>query len=283
MSQNKIKILVPCHKPCDVYRDDVYTPIHVGRSISQFKLEMSDMIGDDAGDNISEKNNKYSELTAQYWGWKNLDCEYIGLCHYRRYFVSRITVENIDNILSGHDVILRKKSVMGGCLMNWLAESTCLEDAYIFYFVLQKMFPDKKQIIEHYFWKTNILYANNMFICKKDLFDKFAEWQFRILSETEKYLRPSGYIRMNRAIGYMAESLWGLFVLISGLRVREMDIVGMLGDKGPSARTKFLEAIFTFRSSMIFAFTIKKPKWITAAIAGLKADGIYQQLHNETL
>lgn len=65
-----VKILVACHKPCEVYHDDVYTPIHVGRSISKYKNEMKDFIGDDTGDNISTKNSSYCELTAQYWAWK---------------------------------------------------------------------------------------------------------------------------------------------------------------------------------------------------------------------
>jgi len=279
MNNDKVKILVPCHKPCDVYRDDVYTPIHVGRAISQYKSEMSDMIGDDTGDNISEKNGSYSELTAHYWGWKNLDCEYIGLCHYRRYLAEKINAVNIEQLLAGKDIILRKRSVMGGCLINWLAESTCLEDAYIFYYVLQKKMPNEKQRIEDYFWKTNILYANNMFVCKKDLFDKYAEWQFGILFEAEKYIRPNGYARRNRAIGYMAESLLGLYVLINNLRVRELDVVGMLGDNKPSALSSFVESVYTLRNRMIFATTFKKPKWIDAAVAGLKTDGIYQQLH----
>lgn len=68
----KVKILVACHKPGEVYHDDVYIPMHVGRAVSKFKDEMADMLGDDTGDNISEKNAKYCELTAQYWAWKNL-------------------------------------------------------------------------------------------------------------------------------------------------------------------------------------------------------------------
>ena len=62
---SRVKILVACHKPDTVYHDEVYTPIHVGRAISRYKDEMSDMIGDDTGVHISEKNPFYSELTAQ--------------------------------------------------------------------------------------------------------------------------------------------------------------------------------------------------------------------------
>ena len=36
------------------------------------------MIGDDTGDNISDRNPQYCEMTAQYWAWKNIkDTEYI--------------------------------------------------------------------------------------------------------------------------------------------------------------------------------------------------------------
>lgn len=86
----KIKILVACHKPGPVYHNDIYTPIHVGKAISRYKDEMADMIGDNTGDNISEKNPYYCELTAQYWAWKNLhDVEYVGFCHYRRFLISQ--------------------------------------------------------------------------------------------------------------------------------------------------------------------------------------------------
>ena len=56
MKDKKVKILVACHKPDSVYEDEVYTPIHVGRAISKCTDDMHHMIGDDTGDNISDKN-----------------------------------------------------------------------------------------------------------------------------------------------------------------------------------------------------------------------------------
>ncbi len=43
------------------------------------------LIGDNTGDNISEQQPFFSELTVQYWAWKNQEADYYGLCHYRRY------------------------------------------------------------------------------------------------------------------------------------------------------------------------------------------------------
>lgn len=78
------KIYVAYHREAELISTDVYTPIHVGKAISSIKLP--GIITDDTKDNISYKNGIYCELTATYWAWKNSDADYIGLCHYRRFF-----------------------------------------------------------------------------------------------------------------------------------------------------------------------------------------------------
>ena len=60
-----------------------YCPLHVGKVISNKKFGIQ---GDDTGDNISEKNPLYCELTGIYWLWKNMTADYYGLMHYRRIF-----------------------------------------------------------------------------------------------------------------------------------------------------------------------------------------------------
>ena len=87
---DRIKILVAAHKADpNIRQDEVYMPIHVGKSLHP-ELDLG-FQGDNTGDNISEKNGSYCELTALYWAWKNLkDVEIIGLAHYRRYFAEDI-------------------------------------------------------------------------------------------------------------------------------------------------------------------------------------------------
>ncbi len=70
------------HKKYFTYKDDIFTPIHVGSRTSSVIL---DYIRDDIGENISNKNKNYCELTGIYWMWKNVDANYYGLMHYRRY------------------------------------------------------------------------------------------------------------------------------------------------------------------------------------------------------
>ena len=95
--------------------DDMYVPLHVG---AEGKEDLG-YIKDNSGDNISNKNPYFCELTGLYWAWKNLDADYIGLAHYRRHFcLKRKSKNNFENVLScselskllkDYDVILPKK------------------------------------------------------------------------------------------------------------------------------------------------------------------------------
>ena len=98
-----IKILVGYHKPAELLKDDILTPIHLGRALAteaskdgniskdDYKWMCENMIGDDTGDNISYLNRYLNELTGIYWAWKNYDKlgnpDYIGYVHYRRLFL----------------------------------------------------------------------------------------------------------------------------------------------------------------------------------------------------
>jgi len=80
----KINIYIACHKQVQVLNDDIFHPVQVGTALKKDCFEQ--YLHDNTGDNISEKNQMYCELTAQYWAWKNEDADYYGLMHYRRYF-----------------------------------------------------------------------------------------------------------------------------------------------------------------------------------------------------
>ena len=78
-----IKIFVSCHKDSFVPDNPLLYKIQVGTALSKTRLDSA--LHDDDGDNISNKNKAYCELTAQYWAWKNVQAEYYGFFHYRRY------------------------------------------------------------------------------------------------------------------------------------------------------------------------------------------------------
>ena len=109
MSQNKqskpldIKIIIAAHKKYRMPQDDIYVPLHVG-------AEGKDSIGyqgDNTGDNISNLNPYFCELTGMYCMWKNLTADYLGLAHYRRHFCLR--KKKAENLFHGRKNTGRSK------------------------------------------------------------------------------------------------------------------------------------------------------------------------------
>ena len=91
---------------------NMYLPIHVGCE-GKKKLGFQ---GDNSGENISVLNPYYCELTGLYWAWKNLECDYLGLAHYRRYFTKMtkkykesINIDEIEELLENLEVIVPKR------------------------------------------------------------------------------------------------------------------------------------------------------------------------------
>lgn len=268
----KIKILVACHKPEPVHQDDVYTPIHVGRAISKCKAEMADMIGDDTGENISEKNPMYCELTAQYWAWKNLkDVEYIGFCHYRRFF--DIKTENIERILQQKDAIVIK-ILFDHPMWHEIIQFVSLEDMTILLMALKKKYPDYEESLLQYM-NGHTLYAKNMFICRKELFDQYAAWLFDVLFECEKHIKPSPYTRGRRALAYMGEYLLPVFMMHHGCSVESVIYTDEKGHAKPQCgkRRRIENAIIRYitqhrRKNRLEDFYLQE------VLVGFKNDGI---------
>ena len=283
MFEKKISIYVATHKPGPVRNDDVYTPIHVGRAKSKFKGEMADMIGDDTGDNISEKNSSYSEMTAHYWIWKNVqNVEYVGLCHYRRLFGIDVTSENIDQLMRGYDVMMVDPAFQLDSVYSCFVKFIGGENMAITAQVVKKLCPE--------YFDTLISLGNelkfhpfNMFICKKEIHSRYSEWMFPILMECEKYIQPSPYSNANRVIGYIAEMITQLFFIHNGLKIKSVPYLA-IDDNGKNCLIKpSIGDTVRLKTQELLLKTLHKGKLLRdskykftnpAFLVGLKKDGI---------
>ena len=102
-----VRIYCMAHKKYEKLNNDIYIPLQVGAALHNSLGYHSD----NTGDNISERNPYYSELTGLYWLYKNdSDCDITGLCHYRRYFINErnevLLKEDIEHILNEYDIIV---------------------------------------------------------------------------------------------------------------------------------------------------------------------------------
>lgn len=253
-----VKILVTYHKPAVLLKSDLLVPIHVGRKVAlqeskegfltstQNKWLHDNMIGDDTGDNISDKNRRYSELTGLYWAWKNYDKignpDYIGLNHYRRQFLFNpfqpewekgttighilpnhleqigLTSEKIKKILKEYDVIAYRVPTQTPQTQNppYRALVPYKRDGVLDYQTVMKtveeMYPHFKEDIKTYSTAHKSVWSN-LALMPKETFFEYCAWLFPILETLEKNITYQNLsVKDTRILGYWAEELTGLFI-----------------------------------------------------------------------
>lgn len=205
-----IKIVVASHKPYWMPSDPMYVPVQVGavgrETIPGFQR-------DDEGDNISEKNPHYCELTALYWAWKNLDADYIGLVHYRRHFAGSgergvLARDEALRLVSNAPVVLPNKR-------HYIVETVGSHYAHTFTDAhldavrdsLQKLSPAMLGAFEAH---LNVRSAHiwNMCIMRQDILDSWCSWLFPMLEDIEHRIDFEGMTPFEaRATGRLSERL----------------------------------------------------------------------------
>ena len=210
--KEKLTILVCAHKPDEHIRNyPPYKAIQVGAALHP-EMDLG-FLKDNVADNISEKNPKYCELSAIYWGWKNLkNVEYAGLAHYRRYFDIDINEDNVDKYFKNNDIITLERSYESCPIIQRIQELTTMEDVHIFFDTLLMIHPEYKKTIIKYCYNSFRFYRCTMFIAKKKTYDQFCETFFPVFFKTEERLKTHSYSRLNRAIAYFGELSLGLFI-----------------------------------------------------------------------
>lgn len=232
-----IKILVATHKAYWMPKDDVYMPLHVGR---EGKPNLG-FIGDNTGENISLKNANYCELTGLYWAWKNLQCDYIGLCHYRRYFcaakhgsdfVSKTKAvfqrADYEKLLSQYDVILpKKRNYYIETVRSQYEHAHNKRDLDEVEEILCEQYPEDVSSFKSVMSRRK-LHILNMFVMNKGLFDEYCQWLFEILFELEKTIDISQYNEYQaRVYGFLGERLFNVWLEKKQLKIKEVDVVNL--------------------------------------------------------
>ena len=178
------RIYVMTHKKIAVIPDPAYVPLHVGRAGSG---ELG-YIGDHTGDHISEKNPRYCELTGLYWLWKNVRCDIIGICHYRRYFVreekllDRAYIE--DKIASYPIIVPNSSCVKDADVREHYAKRHYTKDLDLCREVIAEQYPAYLSAFD-FAMETILVSVGNMWITRKDIFDRYCAWLFDISGGTK--------------------------------------------------------------------------------------------------
>lgn len=200
---------------------DGYIPLQVGRALS------SDLgyTADDTGDNISFKNKSYCELTGIYWIWKNIKCDIVGICHYRRYFVRDedfLTKDYIENTLKNYDIIVSDSgTTKKHSVREHYSDIHFESDLDICREAIEYMCPEYLDAFD-LCMNCNLMTLGNMIITRKDIFDRYCEWLFALLEEVERRTDITAYDDFQKRLyGYLAERLLRVWLLSNEYRIKE--------------------------------------------------------------
>ena len=227
-----IKIGIAYHKKSLIIKNDCYLPIQVGASLHP-DLDLG-ISKDNTGDNISEKNDYYCELTALYWLWKNVQADYKGLCHYRRLFTYKYNIkyqlynmlkpvqgirshlffsspyiicENKNKFESDAEKTLRlidkdldkyelicPKKQIENRGSYWHFVVYGIEIMDILRGVIKESFPHYYNYIQ-YNEEPSSFYFGNMSVLKNDLFEEYCAFLFGVLERIEQILLGEGWYK----------------------------------------------------------------------------------------
>lgn len=253
-----IKVLIATHKKYRVPNDSIYIPIQVGST----GKEGIGYIRDNTGDNISLKNPYYCELTGLYWGIKNLECDYIGLVHYRRYFSNKInrkmfrsdkfdyilSKNDAEEILKSYDIVLpKKRKYYIETLYSHYAHTHYKEHLDETREILKSIYPEYINDFDKVM-KQRSGHMFNMFIMRKELAVKYGEWLFTILDALENKIDISQYDAFQaRLFGRVSELLLNVWIVHNKLEYKELEHIHMEKINWFNKGTAFIRAKFTKR------------------------------------
>lgn len=251
-----VKIIVATHKKYQMPKDEMYIPVHVG---SKGKDIIENYQRDDEGENISEKNPYFCELTGLYWAWKNLKADYIGLVHYRRYFTTSnvlfkkekqkfdnvLRKEEINKIFESVDIILpKKRKYYIENLYSHYKNTLHIEPLDETKKILEEKYPEYVKEFNKLHKRTSA-HMFNMIIMKKELLNEYCAWLFDILFELEKRVDISQYDTFHaRFFGRVSELLLDIWINTNNLKYKEEKVVDMQNINWLKKGTSFLIAKF---------------------------------------
>lgn len=228
-----VEVYVATHKKMGMILPDYCKYIQVNANKQgQWKGYLHD---NDLQDNISNKNNSYSELTALYALWKNSTADIGGLFHYRRYLTGKtdmhvrnecrmfetekelvrhiITPKRVIALLDHSEVILGMPTgPLPLTAFEDLQKFVYINDIWIMIDTIEEEYPEYKKALWEILFSNRTSYCN-IFIAGREFIDKYCTWLFEILARIEAKVDVDGYDKSHQRIfGYLAEVLLNVYV-----------------------------------------------------------------------
>ena len=142
----------------------------------------------DCNNDLDDIKLLYSELYHIYDIWKNRELnDYIGICHYRRFFY-KFDYNELNNIWNNYDIVLPQAYDFGVTVYNQYCRNFDPNNIKILGAIIKKYYPDYLDAFCE-FSNQNKIHANNMMITSKEIFNDYCTWVFDILDKFSKYCK----------------------------------------------------------------------------------------------
>ena len=209
------------HKKCNKPLDDIYELLQVGSALNQ---DLS-YTRDDTGDNISDLNPYFGELTGYYWLWKNVsDVEIVGICHYRRYFGidgKILTSHDCETLLKDCDIVC--SNIVKTEYQNYKIEFSKahnIKDLLLVRDAISNLYTEDLRAFDEALEADNHTYGN-LCIMRKEVFDSYCEWLFNNFMWMIDKVDFTGYDSYHkRLFGFLSENLIRVFAKSRNLKVK---------------------------------------------------------------
>lgn len=195
-------------------------------------IKKSGFILDSTGDNISQHNKFFSELTGLYWIWKNTNHEYVGINHYRRFW----NEEQIKNHGLRIDTMYVRKLIFDTSVRyQYIKSHGSFGLDLLRYAAETKQIPISVEFVDNLL-RTNVFYANNFIIAHNSIFYKYCEFLFDCLipifnifmehiHELDEY--------QSRLVSFLSERIHTIFIMhkdyyCTGLKIFDVDVEEIL-------------------------------------------------------
>lgn len=238
--KKKITVFVATHVKFSPPTQPIYLPLHVGR---EGKNDLG-YLGDNIGENISDLNYLFGELTGLYWIWKNIsfdDTDYVGLCHYRRYFINSngyvMDRNTYLELLKQYDVIIPKHEECEVNYKYYYGQAHNIKDLEAVEKAILKLYPEYIQSFKAVM-EGKTYFCGNLCITSLFVLKEYAKWLFDIFAEASQEIDVTNYDDYHKRVyGFLSEQMMFVYILQNELTYCEVP-VGIASEK---AETQILK------------------------------------------
>lgn len=199
---------------------------------------------DNAGVHIAELNPYYCEITTAYWALYNTHSDYVGFCHYRRYFdfhqapkgeeitdpIAHVTNEaqltSLRLLLGVTDIVVTARETYGETISQQYHRWHLASEWAAFMEAIRRVHPHQARYLR-YFEVATSAPTRSMFVMTWERFNSYMRDLLPVLEVAFKLHGLTGIAERDRYPGFLAERYLGFWLFVNQFRFIEVPLLNI--------------------------------------------------------